>query len=142
MADVFHLLLLGARVVMVGCQCVGRCRNWGGAGHTESYSYLVTSPRLLSSVSPQAFTQGGDVDHHHMGVRTAGDDRRHPLGVNGLEAETLLNSLGLVTNKNMIPYDQLPPSCGSGLRIGSPTMTPGAPRRRRWNTSAICWARL
>ena len=46
-----------------------------------------------------------------------------PLGVNGLEAETLLNSLGLVTNKNMIPYDQLPPSCGSGLRIGSPTMT-------------------
>lgn len=23
----------------------------------------------------------------------------------------------------MIPYDQLPPSCGSGLRIGSPTMT-------------------
>ena len=44
-----------------------------------------------------------------------------PLGVNGLEAETLLNNLGLVTNKNMIPYDQLPPSCGSGLRIGSPT---------------------
>lgn len=46
-----------------------------------------------------------------------------PLGVNGQEAETLLNSLGIVTNKNMIPYDQLPPSLASGLRIGSPTMT-------------------
>ena len=46
-----------------------------------------------------------------------------PLGVNGQEAETLLNRVGMVTNKNMIPFDPLPPSCGSGLRIGSPTMT-------------------
>ena len=45
------------------------------------------------------------------------------VGVNGLEAETLLNDVGLVANKNMIPFDLLPPSCGSGLRIGSPTMT-------------------
>lgn len=46
-----------------------------------------------------------------------------PVIANGQEAETLLCSLGIITNKNMIPYDQLPPSLGSGLRIGSPTMT-------------------
>ena len=46
-----------------------------------------------------------------------------PVIANGQEAETLLCSLGMVTNKNMIPYDTLPPSLGSGLRIGSPTMT-------------------
>ncbi len=46
-----------------------------------------------------------------------------PVIENGYEAETLLNSIGIVTNKNMIPYDELPPSLASGLRIGSPTMT-------------------
>ena len=46
-----------------------------------------------------------------------------PVIANGQEAETLLCSLGFITNKNMIPYDTLPPSLGSGLRLGSPTMT-------------------
>ncbi len=61
--------------------------------------------------------------------------------MNGLEAETLLNSLGLVTNKNMIPYDQLPPSCGSGLRIGSPTMTTRGAKEEEMEPSATCWVR-
>lgn len=46
-----------------------------------------------------------------------------PLIPSGQEAETVLNSVGIVTNKNMIPFDTLPPSMASGLRIGSPTMT-------------------
>ena len=46
-----------------------------------------------------------------------------PVIDNGQVAETLLASVGIITNKNMIPYDTLPPSLGSGLRIGSPTMT-------------------
>ena len=46
-----------------------------------------------------------------------------PVISDGQAAETLLHSVGIVTNKNMIPYDTLPPSTGSGLRIGSPTMT-------------------
>lgn len=41
----------------------------------------------------------------------------------GLEAEKILNNVGLVTNKNMIPYDSLPPHISSGIRIGSPIMT-------------------
>lgn len=41
----------------------------------------------------------------------------------GQEAETLLNKVGLVTNKNPIPYDRLPMSQMSGIRIGSTTMT-------------------
>jgi len=46
-----------------------------------------------------------------------------PVIENGQEAEVLLNSVGIVTNKNAIPFDKLPPAIGSGLRIGSPTMT-------------------
>lgn len=41
----------------------------------------------------------------------------------GQVAENTLNDIGLVTNKNMIPFDQLPPSIASGLRIGSSIMT-------------------
>ncbi len=46
-----------------------------------------------------------------------------PLISSGQEAEVVLNSVGLVTNKNAIPFDKLPPSVASGLRIGSPIMT-------------------
>jgi len=46
-----------------------------------------------------------------------------PLIADGQKAESLLNSVGMVTNKNAIPFDKLPPSIGSGLRIGSLTMT-------------------
>ncbi len=41
----------------------------------------------------------------------------------GQVAETILNQVGLVTNKNMIPFDQLLPSVASGIRIGSSIMT-------------------
>ena len=46
-----------------------------------------------------------------------------PLIASGQEAETVLNSVGIVTNKNAIPFDTLPPNVASGLRIGSPIMT-------------------
>ena len=42
---------------------------------------------------------------------------------NGKIAEDVLNSVGIVTNKNMIPFDTQPAHLGSGLRIGSPLMT-------------------
>jgi glycine hydroxymethyltransferase len=41
----------------------------------------------------------------------------------GQKAEDVLNSIGIVTNKNMIPFDKLPGHITSGLRIGSPLMT-------------------
>lgn len=41
----------------------------------------------------------------------------------GREAEDILNSVGIVTNKNMIPFDPLPPNISSGIRIGSPFLT-------------------
>lgn len=46
-----------------------------------------------------------------------------PLIPSGQEAENVLNSVGLVANKNMIPFDTLPPSVASGIRLGSPIMT-------------------
>ncbi|MCQ2794128.1 MAG: serine hydroxymethyltransferase [Bacilli bacterium] len=45
------------------------------------------------------------------------------LGINGLEAETLLHKNNITLNKNAIPRDPLPPFKASGLRIGTPAMT-------------------
>lgn len=42
---------------------------------------------------------------------------------NGKEAELLLESVGIMTNKNLIPDDNFSPQLTSGIRIGSPLMT-------------------
>lgn len=41
----------------------------------------------------------------------------------GKEAELLLESVGIITNKNVIPFDQRSSNQTSGIRIGSPLMT-------------------
>ena len=44
-------------------------------------------------------------------------------GVTGKEGEQALASAGITTNKNAIPFDPLPPSVASGIRIGTPGIT-------------------
>ena len=44
-------------------------------------------------------------------------------GVNGKEGETALALAGITTNKNAIPFDPLPHSVASGIRIGTPGIT-------------------
>ncbi len=43
--------------------------------------------------------------------------------ITGLEAQEILESVGIITNKNLIPFDPLPPSITSGIRIGTPCVT-------------------
>ena len=45
------------------------------------------------------------------------------LKLNGKDAEDLLASCGIIVNKNAIPYDNLPPTITSGIRIGTPALT-------------------
>lgn len=43
--------------------------------------------------------------------------------LNGQELETLLDSVEITLNKNAIPFDELPPTKTSGVRIGPPAIT-------------------
>jgi glycine hydroxymethyltransferase len=42
------------------------------------------------------------------------------VGLDGKQAETVLDEVGVALNKNQIPYDPNPPSTPSGVRIGTP----------------------
>ncbi len=41
----------------------------------------------------------------------------------GKQAESVLESVGIITNRNGIPFDAQPPNVSSGIRIGSPFLT-------------------
>ena len=59
----------------------------------------------------------GGTDNHLVLVDVS------PLDVSGAEAATRAEAAGLVTNKNMIPFDTRKPMQTSGLRLGTPAMT-------------------
>lgn len=45
------------------------------------------------------------------------------FGIDGKEAQERLETCGITTNANAIPYDTLPPFRPSGLRLGTPAIT-------------------
>ena len=59
----------------------------------------------------------GDTDNHLILI-----DLRSK-NISGKKAETLLNDVGVATNKNTIPFDTESPFVTSGLRIGTPAVT-------------------
>ena len=59
----------------------------------------------------------GGTDNHLMLVDMRG------VGVTGAEAETKMRSVGIVANKNMVPFDPNPPRVTSGVRVGVPAVT-------------------
>ena len=46
-----------------------------------------------------------------------------PIDITGSDAEQALEKVGIVANKNAIPYDTRPPRVTSGLRLGTPAVT-------------------
>ncbi len=61
----------------------------------------------------------GGTDNHLMLV----DLRQVHADITGKQAESWLESAGLIVNKNMIPFDERKPTETSGLRIGTPAVT-------------------
>ncbi len=65
-----------------------------------------------------------------------------PLGIGGKAAETVLDEVGICTNKNMIPYDPRKPTDPSGLRIGTPALTTRGFEEHEMRTAASLITRV
>lgn len=59
----------------------------------------------------------GGTDNHMFLVDLTG------VGITGKTGEKTLEEIGIVVNKNSIPFDDKPPTLTSGIRIGTPTIT-------------------
>ena len=46
-----------------------------------------------------------------------------PTGITGKQAEEALEAVGIIVNRNSIPFDPRPPQLASGIRLGSPAVT-------------------
>jgi glycine hydroxymethyltransferase len=73
---------------------------------------------LANALLEKGFTLvSGGTDNHLILV----DLTNH--GITGAEAQQVLEAAGMTVNKNTIPFDPLPPSKASGIRIGTPAVT-------------------
>lgn len=80
---------------------------------------LRNSKQLANSLMEKGFklvTNG--TDNHLMVI-----DMIKSFGISGGEAEKIFDSVGLTTNKNVIPNDSRKPFDPSGIRIGTPAVT-------------------
>jgi glycine hydroxymethyltransferase len=84
-----------------------------------SRQILKNSKRLADELMKRGFkliTNGTD---NHLVLA----DVHASFGIDGGEAETVLDKIGLTLNKNVIPDDPLPPFKPSGIRLGTPAIT-------------------
>ncbi|PKB80779.1 MAG: serine hydroxymethyltransferase [SAR202 cluster bacterium Io17-Chloro-G9] len=82
-------------------------------------SQVVENCRTLAGVLSEAGLRlvSGGTDNHLVLVDLTS------LDVTGQDAETALERVGIVANKNAIPFDPRPPRVASGLRLGTPAIT-------------------
>ena len=82
-------------------------------------SQIVANARTLAFEMSEAGFRlvSNGTDNHLMLVDLT------PIGITGQESETALEKVGIIANKNAIPFDTKPPRVASGLRLGTPAIT-------------------
>ncbi len=75
----------------------------------------------------------GGTDNHLMLVKLEN-------GMTGKDLETLLDDCNITVNKNAVPFDKMPPSKTSGIRIGSPAATSRGMKEEQMTVIADCIA--
>lgn len=91
----------------------------GEDGFRQYQNQIVKNARKLSeSLAKKSFRiVSGGTDNHMVLVDLTS---KH---ITGKEASSLLEKVNITINKNLIPYDPLPPAQASGIRLGTPAIT-------------------
>jgi glycine hydroxymethyltransferase len=86
----------------------------------RDYQVMViqNAKRLAEGLLNGGFTIiSGGTDNHMMLVDLT------KKGTTGKDAEDALSMAGITVNKNVVPYDERPPTITSGIRLGTPCVT-------------------
>lgn len=85
----------------------------------EYQQQVVNNAKVFAKAMADAgfrIVSGGTDNHLFMVDLT-------PKNITGKDAATLLDTVCITVNKNLIPFDQQPPAVTSGVRIGTPAVT-------------------
>ena len=85
----------------------------------EYIEYVVENAKAMAEVFNESGIRpiSGGTDNHLLLLDITS------TGLNGKEAQELLDSVGITVNKNAIPFDPLPPMKTSGIRVGTAAIT-------------------
>ena len=85
----------------------------------EYSSQVVRNAKELSAVISKLGFRivSGGTDNHQFTIDLSKNN------LTGAEISVLLRKIGIIVNKNGIPYDTLPPKITSGIRLGTPALT-------------------
>ncbi|MCB9868154.1 MAG: serine hydroxymethyltransferase [Phycisphaerales bacterium] len=116
---------------------LGKAVAFGEALKPEFAAYqqsILDNAQVLADALKSAGNRivSGGTDNHLMLV----DLRPGYPDVTGADAEGWLEAAGIITNKNMIPFDERKPVHTSGLRIGTPAVTTRGMRANEMKTIA------
>ncbi|WP_342274766.1 serine hydroxymethyltransferase [Spiroplasma endosymbiont of Cantharis lateralis] len=80
---------------------------------------VINAKKLAKTLSKNGLRLVANGTENHTIIVEVKDS----IGITGKEAESILEAIGIVSNKNMIPFDQEKPVHTSGIRLGTPAMT-------------------
>ena len=86
----------------------------------EYSEQVIENAKAMTKIfnqAPEARLISGATDNHLLLIDVTG------FGLNGKEAEAILDKANITVNKNSIPFEQLSPFKTSGIRIGTPAIT-------------------
>jgi glycine hydroxymethyltransferase len=115
---IFPGLQGGPLMHVIAAKAIGFGENLMPEFKDYIYQVIQNSKILASSLMVRGYeviTKGSD--NHMLLV----DLRGH--GINGKDASSILEQIGISCNKNSVPFDSAPPRITSGIRLGTPACT-------------------
>ncbi len=96
--------------------CFGEALAPGFSKYAEQ---VVANAQVMAQEISEAGLRlvSGGTDNHLMLVDLT------PIGITGRDADAALEKVGIIANKNAIPFDPKPPRVTSGIRLGTPAIT-------------------
>ncbi len=90
-----------------------------------SDDFVAYSKQVIANAQTLAATlleEGFDILSGGTDTHVVIMDLRHRQ-ITGQDAESVLETVAITVNKNMVPFDERPPMVTSGIRIGTPALT-------------------